>query len=201
MPRTLSDPLDVSRETRERLRVFTDLLVRWNVSAKLVSGRDLPLVLERHIADSLAILPFLGDARKIGDLGSGAGFPGLVLAIASGRTITLIEADRRRVAFLREAIRLTQAPSVVKAGRIEEMPLSFDLLTARAVASLDRLLALAKPHLTPGGRCLFPKGQNYRDELRDAERHWQFAVKEHPSATSAESRILEISDIHRKPVS
>src|SRR5579862_1246233 len=128
----------VSRETMDRLRNYTDLLLRWNRTINLISRRDEATVWDRHIADSLALLPFLPSHFDRGiDLGSGGGLPGLVLAIATNRPFDLVEADHRKAAFLREVARATGAAATVYAARIETVSLTpASLITARALAPL-----------------------------------------------------------------
>ncbi len=187
----------VPRETRERLVAYVDLLLRWQRTIHLISQHDVAQVWTRHIADSLQLLPLIppGTDRGI-DLGSGAGLPGLVLAIASGISFDLVEADHRKAAFLREAARLTAAPATVYATRIEAVALPrAPLITARALAPLDTLLGWAAPLLAPGGTCLFPKGRGVEDELTAAAARWHMLVLRTPSRTDPSATILRISEI------
>jgi 16S rRNA (guanine527-N7)-methyltransferase len=187
----------VSRETRERLGAYVDLLLRWQRTIHLISQHDVAQVWTRHIADSLQLLPLIppGTDRGI-DLGSGAGLPGLVLAIATGIPFDLVEADHRKAAFLREAARLTAAPATVHATRIEGAALPrAPLVTARALAPLDTLLRWAFPLIAPGGTCLFPKGRGVEDELTAAAAQWHMLVFRTPSRTDPSATILRISEI------
>ena len=179
-----------------RLRLLVALVERWSPKINLVSRYDLPLLWERHVEDSLALAPLIppGTAAAI-DLGSGAGFPGLVLAIATGISFTLIESDARKAAFLQEAARLTAAPAAVVNARIETAGTTpAPLVTARALAPLARLIGLALPHLAPGGVCLFPKGQDAEAELTAARRVWQMEV-ERFAGTGPQASILKVSNI------
>jgi 16S rRNA (guanine527-N7)-methyltransferase len=188
---------DVSRETLDALKRFEALLVRWNEKLNLVSARDASFIWDRHIADSLQLAPLMPrrPARAI-DLGSGAGFPGLILALATGVPFDLIEADHRKAAFLREAARATGAPVSIHVVRIESAALApASLITARAVAPLATLLALAAPLLSPGGQCLFPKGTNAQAELTHAAAQWHMRVERVPSRTAPDACILRISDL------
>jgi 16S rRNA (guanine527-N7)-methyltransferase len=181
-----------------RLRAFAELVTRWSVRINLVGKRDLPYLWERHIQDSLALIPYIpaGTDAAI-DLGSGAGFPGLVLAIETGIPFTLIESDGRKSAFLTEAARASGAPVKVLNARIEAAETRpAPLITARALAPLDRLLALAAPHLAEGGFCLFPKGRTYEDELKAAEPHWRMTVERCKNPFDAEACILKLGQIH-----
>ena len=203
------DGPDVSRETHERLRLFSDLLFRWTSVVNLVGRGDRAAIGTRHVADSLRLIPllpacppscppscppaYMGAAI---DLGSGAGFPGLVLAIATGRHFTLVEADQRKCAFLLEAARITAAPATIVNARIEAAALPpAALVTARALAPLPRLLELAARLLTPGGTGLFPKGAGAEAEIAAARESWTFTceVLHPPPATSGP--VLRISGL------
>lgn len=191
-----SEPNDVPRETLDR---FAALLLRWNRTVNLISVKDEPLLWDRHISDSLQLAPFMvpRPVRAI-DLGSGAGFPGLILAIATGVPFDLIEADKRKAVFLREAARITGAPVEVHAARIEATRIPpAPLITARALAPLPRLLSLAAPLLTPGGACLFLKGANAQAELTHAATQWHMQVESVPSRTTSGACILRISHLSR----
>jgi 16S rRNA (guanine527-N7)-methyltransferase len=190
---------DVSRETLEALDRFATLLLRWNRTIRLIARGDESRLWERHIADSLQLAPLVHPRpdRAI-DLGSGAGFPGLILAIATGVPFDLIEADQRKAAFLREAAHLTGAPARVRAIRIEAANLPpARLVTARALAPLPKLLDLAAPLLHPEGQCLFLKGLSVETELTHAAAEWHMQVEHLPSRTAANACILRISDLRR----
>ncbi len=190
---------DVSRETSERLAIFVDLLLRWNRTINLIARGDEATIWTRHIADSLdlrALIP--PNTDRAADFGSGGGFPGLILAIATGIPFHLVESDQRKAAFLREVARETTAPATIHATRIESFvapPLP--LITARALAPLDKLLAWSAPHLTPDGICIFPKGRTAADELTQAARQWHMAVQQRTSRTDPAATILRISEIRR----
>jgi 16S rRNA (guanine527-N7)-methyltransferase len=191
--------LHVKRQIVARLNAFAALLLRWNATVNLIAPGDVPVLRQRHIDDCLQLIPLLpaGAARGI-DLGSGAGFPGLVLAIATGLPFDLIESDHRKAAFLREAARAAEAPVTVHTRRIEDAALPpAELVTARALARLPRLLELAAPKLTPGGVCLFLKGGGAEAELTDAARGWHMRVEKFPSRTDTSAQILRISEIAR----
>ncbi len=185
---------------RERLTLFRDLLLRWNRRINLVAEQDPALIERRHIEDSLQLLPLIPETGALADLGSGAGFPGLVLAAAApDREIHLVESDRRKAAFLIEAARLLGLARLrVHATRIETAPLPpLAGVTARAVAPLSTLLSYAEPLLAPGGIALFPKGRSAEAELTDAVRHWTMTVERFQSRTDPEATILRLSDIRR----
>ncbi len=186
-----------------RLHRFADLLLRWNTTLNLIAARDARVVWDRHIADSLQLVPLMpeGITRAI-DLGTGGGFPGLVLAIATGVTFDLIEADRRKASFLRTAILETDAAATMHCCRIEDAAvLPAPLVTARALAPLPRLLPLAAPLLAEDGMCLLLKGARVEEELVAAEADWAMAVQRVPSQTSAEGVVLRVSALQRREVS
>ncbi len=187
----------VSPETTDRLRRFADLLLRWNATLNLVAARDAGVVWQRHIEDSLQLIPLLpaGAARAV-DLGTGGGFPGLVLAIATAVPFDLIESDRRKAAFLRTAVLDTAAPATVHACRIEAANVApAALVTARALAPLPRLLPLAQRFLTKDGVCLFLKGAKANQELAEAAENWDMTVSRTPSQTHPDGIILRITDL------
>ncbi len=185
--------------TKRRLESFVDLLLHWNQRVNLLARADERCVWDRHVWDSAQLARLLpGSPGTLLDLGAGAGFPGLVLAIVSGRPTHLVEADHRKAAFLREAVRATGVQATVHAGRIETLssPIG-DIVTARAVAALPALLKLAVPHLRPGGVCLFPKGGRVEDELTAARHEWHMKVERFPSRTSPSATLLRLSEITR----
>ncbi len=188
-----------SRVSRETLASFEDLLRRWNRRINLISRADKAHIRDRHIDDSAQLAPLIpsGVTRGI-DLGSGAGFPGLILAAETGVAFDLIEADQRKAAFLREAARVLRAPVNVHAMRAEaaEVPPA-PLVTARAVAALPKLLELAAPFLTADGVCLFLKGADVDRELTAALAGWHMRVERFPSRTAAGGVILRISGLQR----
>lgn len=199
-PEAIARVLDVSRETLERLETHHRVLSSWNRRINLVAGGSLADAWRRHYADSAQLWPLAPDgARSWIDLGAGAGFPGLVIAaIAAERApelgITLVEADARKAAFLATAAReMSLAPRIVTA-RIEALPAApHDVVSARALAPLPRLLALAHPLIGPATVCLFPKGADAQNELTAAETDWHYRVEAVPSLTDPRSRILRIT--------
>ena len=190
-------PSSVSRETFERLNAYCTLVQKWNRSISLVSQGDHEIIWSRHVLDSLRLLPLIpNDATHAIDLGSGAGFPGLVLALASGIPFDLIESDHRKAAFLIEAQRVTGAPVHIHCARIEDLRLPLaPLITARALAPLTVLLAYAHRLLLPGGTALFPKGVRAAQEIAAAERHWRMHVNRFDDPQHPDSTILAISGL------
>jgi 16S rRNA (guanine(527)-N(7))-methyltransferase RsmG len=198
----LSDRLTSKRVPREtQFDAFVALLLRWNRQINLISHADERFIRQRHVDDAsqLASLIPPGTERAI-DLGSGAGFPGLILAAMTGIPFDLIEADQRKAAFLMEGARVLAARVRVHAVRIETAPLApASLITARALAPLPRLLSLAKPLLAQGGTCLFPKGAGVESELTLAASQWHMRVNRIPSRTSPGAVILRITELQRVP--
>ncbi len=181
-----------------KLRQFEALVHKWSAKINLVSRHDLQNLWDRHIQDSLALIPYIpaGTSAAI-DLGSGAGFPGLVLAIETGIPFTLIESDSRKAAFLLDAARELQARAKILNCRIEAAKCPpAPLITARALAPLDKLLALAVPHLAADGVCLFPKGRSFEEELQAAESHWRMQVERCKNPFDTDACILRLGNIH-----
>lgn len=192
----------VPRETLDKLHAYLTLVGRWNQGINLVSKSSLEHGWSRHILDSAQL--FFQVEATYGhwlDLGSGAGFPGLVVAIlhySMGKdiTMTLIEADQRKAAFLMTASREFDLQTVIIADRIEKVKSQqADIISARALASLVKLLPLAKFHLADGGQALFLKGKNYLQEVEDAQKIWNFNLEITPSVTDAEAVVLKIWNI------
>lgn len=186
-------------QAQPALEAYAALLARWNERINLVSPRDLPRLWERHIEDSAQLVPLIPPGtRRIADLGSGAGLPGLVLALLTGLETHLVERDQRKAAFLREAARVTAAPATVHAADAATLPsLAADLVTARALAPLPVLLSLAARHLAPGGICLFPKGAGVEAELTAARPAWTMRVERFPSRTDPAATILRLTEVAR----
>jgi 16S rRNA (guanine527-N7)-methyltransferase len=181
-----------------QLQRFVDLLLRWNRSINLIGRGDVADVWTRHVADSLQLADHWGDTPPAcgTDLGSGAGFPGLVLAIRFGTVFHLIEQDQAKAAFLREAARVTGAPAHIVATRIEDAVVPrAPLVTARALAPVSQLLSYAEPLLLSGGVCLFSKGREVEAEIAAARRSWHMDVERIPSRTDRRGVILRIANL------
>jgi 16S rRNA (guanine527-N7)-methyltransferase len=198
---TASD-LNVSRETFEKLELLERELRRWQAIKNLVGPATLDRIWDRHIVDSLQLLDLAPDAGTWLDLGAGAGFPGLVLAIAGaerGLQVHLVESNSRKCAFLRHIARLTGAPAKVHEARLETVVPGFvgkaDVVSARALASLPMLLDWTEPLLKAGTMGLFPKGRDAEIELTEARKKWTFEAEILPSLTDPEARILRITSI------
>ena len=191
----------VSRETLARLAAYAELLCRWSGHINLVGRGTLDDPWRRHFLDSAQLCPLVpAGTRALLDLGSGAGFPGLVLAILGVEGVALADSDSRKCAFLREAARVTGAKVAIHAGRIETLPpRPFEVVTARALAPLDRLLALAEPFLGPDTSCLFLKGERAAEELTRARKGWKMEAAVHPSRSDPRGVILELQQVVREP--
>jgi 16S rRNA (guanine527-N7)-methyltransferase len=191
----------VSRETLARLEAYAALLAQWNERINLVSRDTLRDVWRRHFLDSAQLFSHVpAGARSLVDLGSGAGFPGLMLAILGASGVELIESDARKCAFLREAARIADAPVTVRHARIEAVsPHEVDVVTARACAPLDRLLVMAQRFVAPHTICLFLKGERAAEELTAARRSWTMRAACHPSRADPRGVVLKLEQIAREP--
>jgi 16S rRNA (guanine527-N7)-methyltransferase len=200
------DRFGLSPETVADLQRFVALLQEWQRAHNLVAAGTLAEVWTRHVADSLQLLEHAPDFREWVDLGSGAGFPGLVVAIASRsrpqRHFTLVESNNKKAAFLRAAIRESGSNATVAAERIEahapKMAGSADIVSARALAPLPKLLALAAPYLHAESAMICPKGQDYVQEIGAASQSFDFDVVDYESATDSGGRVLILSHLRPK---
>lgn len=195
----------VSPETESRLDAYVDLLLQWQAKTNLVASSTLPQLWTRHIADSLQLLILAPEARIWIDLGSGGGFPGIVLACAlaeaPGATVHLVERNAKKAAFLREALRITGAPAIIHLTDIGDCVDGFagpvDCVTARAVAPLHRLVGFAEPLVARGARALFLKGQDVEGELTEATKYWKLKPQLHSSLTG-QGWIVDLEKIERR---
>ena len=191
----------VSRETLARLDRLVEVLLPVAAHTNLIARSTIPQLWTRHISDSIQLLSLAPNAKTWIDLGSGAGFPGLVIACVladqPGAAVHLVESLQKKAAFLREAAQQIQLPAVVHAVRIEDFGknpnIKADVVTARALAPLDQLLTLAHPLLRAGALGLFPKGQDVEGELTQASKSWNIKASLEPSKTSALSRIVIVN--------
>jgi 16S rRNA (guanine527-N7)-methyltransferase len=198
----------VSRETEARLDAYVDLLLQWQAKTNLVASSTLPNLWTRHISDSLQLLTLAPDAKIWVDLGSGGGFPGVVLACAIAETpgamVHLVERNAKKAAFLREALRITGATGTVHLADIgdsvDSLPGPVDCVTARAVAPLHQLLGFAESLVGKGAMALFLKGQDVEAELTEATKCWKISPRLHPSLTG-QGWIIELDRIERSETS
>ena len=203
-PEQFQAATNVSRETLDRLTTYADILRQWQSRLNLIAGSTMPALWHRHFLDSAQLIAFAQpEARRWTDLGSGAGFPGLVVAIlmagSPGFEMHLTERIARKAEFLREVIRATNAPAQVHFGRIEAIgPLNSDVVTARACAPLPRLLEYFQRHRAAEGIGLFAKGRNVGEELTRAEAAWTLGIERLPSRTGGGGEILRIRSAQRR---
>ena len=194
----------VSRETFERLQAFEQLFLKWNRSINLAAPSTLDDVWRRHILDSAQLARIAPAATRWVDLGSGGGFPGLVLAFLlverPGASVDLVESNRKKASFLQSVIGQFDLPARVVAKRIDDsygLVFTPEIVTARALAALPDLLDLSAPWLAKGARALFHKGRDYRTEVEESTHRWVFDLVEHPSMTDPHGVILEVT--HLRP--
>jgi 16S rRNA (guanine527-N7)-methyltransferase len=198
--------IPVSRETEARLDRYVALLREWQAKTNLVAPSTLPQLWTRHVADSLQLLKLAPSAKTWADLGSGAGFPGIVLACALAETpgamVHLIERNNKKAAFLREALRVTEAPGLVHAEGIEDtvdrLTTPLDCVTARALAPLHQLIGFAEPLVRKGAIALFLKGQDVEAELTEATKYWNIQPNLHSSLTGGQGWVVELDRIERR---
>ena len=194
----------VSRETYEKLDRYVELVKKWSPRINLVGRSTLSDIWTRHILDSAQLVSLCPKrAEHWLDIGSGGGFPGVVVGIMAQATkpelrLTLVESDQRKCAFLSAALRETGVHGNVLCARSEELDhLGADVVSARALAPLSALLGHAERHLSSGGTALFPKGANYQKELINALDSWSFHCETHPSKTDTDAVVFSISEIKR----
>ena len=202
IPANLASKLDVSRETFERLEHYASLVVKWQKSVNLVANSTIPDLWTRHIWDSAQLVPLVVAHRRadaplrILDIGSGAGFPGLILSILTDAEIHLVESDQKKCIFMNNVIRECGLTARTHNARLETLDdQKADIVTARALASMDKLMALLDHQLRPGLRCLFLKGRQVQDELAAlndwANLRWQL----HPSLTQEDAFVVDLTVI------
>ena len=189
----------VSRETIEKLEIYIALLQQWNKKINLVSQQGMDQVWKRHVYDSFQLIRYLDSSVKsIADLGSGGGFPGLILALSTDIPVILIESDMRKTIFLREVLRQTKTQATVLCQRIENVnAISADVVTARALTSLTQLLEFSKNILNKNGYCLFLKGRSVNLEIEEAQKDWKINYKTFSSQTNADGVIVKINQFER----
>jgi 16S rRNA (guanine527-N7)-methyltransferase len=199
-------PFHVSRETSERLTRFVALLCERQQRMNLVAASTIPQVWTRHVADSLQLLRLAPEARRWADLGSGAGFPGIVIACAladiPGAHVDLVESVGKKAAFLGEAVATTGAPATVHHARVDavapQLAGHVDIVTARALAPLSILLTMINPFIEKGAKALLHKGQDVDAELTEAAKYWTIDYDAVPSQTDPRGRILVVRRLKRR---
>lgn len=197
----IPDWLDVSRETVERLQHFADMVAQWTVKINLISGSTLPDLWQRHVLDSAQLFVHAKPGATWVDMGSGGGFPAIILAIMARETqpdaqFHLVESDQRKSAFLRKAVTELGLRAKVHAARAESLdPFAAQTITARAMAPLGELLSHVQRHLDPQGRAILPKGARAMEEVEAARQAWSFDLQTHPSRTDPSALILMIENL------
>ena len=192
----------VSDPTLARLIAYAELLEKWQKKINLVGRNTLPDLWQRHMLDSAQLFPLLPNPTgSMVDLGSGAGFPGLVLAIMGVGDVTMVESDSRKCAFIAEAMRVTETGSAARLEnrRIEDMPPArFDVVISRALASLDTLLSLSESFIDPETICLFPKGKKVDEELTETRKKWMMQISRIPNQSDPSGTILKLENVARR---
>ena len=197
--------LDVSRETFHKLETYKERLLLWNKKINLISKKSTDDIWSRHFLDSAQVFSTLTTGQtKLLDFGSGAGFPGMVLAIVATEKLPLmkvemVESDQRKAVFLRDTVRVLSLNSAVWSDRVENIvEMNSDVITARALAPLKKLLFFSNRHLKKGGFCVFLKGESYKEEIKEALECWSFSIKIKESITNPLSAMLIISDLEKR---
>ena len=196
------------RDIRDKLNLYHDLLKRWNQAVDLVSPDTIVDSWSRHILDSAQLLPFIWgkdsnyrdntSQKKIVDFGSGAGFPGMVLAIMGVKNIILMEANERKCRFLEEVAACTKSSVQIINARIEDLPpWKVDFVISRALAPLEELLSYVFPYLSDHSQCIFLKGKGVEQEIEKARMFWTFSVEKFPSKTSCHGRVIRVKHIRK----
>jgi 16S rRNA (guanine527-N7)-methyltransferase len=192
------DWLNVSRETLAALQAFADEVRRWNPAINLVSKNSLPDIWQRHLLDSAQLYPLGGNGLWL-DMGSGGGFPGVVMGIMGAQNMVMIESDQRKSTFLREVSRKLGLQNQIITARLEDVPaMQAQTITARALAPLTDLIGLAQRHIAPQGRAIFPKGRGFQAEIDQAQQDWVFNCQVIASKTDSEAAILVVSAIEKR---
>jgi len=191
---------DVSRETLAKLDIILSTLDDWRMRSNLIGPKEWPQIWTRHVADSVQLLDRIPDTAHVVDLGSGAGFPGLILAAARpAGHVTMIESVGKKCAFLRAAIEAADLPAEVHQGRVEAAPpIASSHVSARAFAPLPELLDYAAPWLLKGATGVFPKGERWKEELTAAQQRWNFAYQAIPSRSGGSGVILIVREAARR---
>ena len=191
---------DVSHETYLKLQKYVDLVLQEQKVQNLIATSTIETIWQRHVFDSLQLVRFIPPKANLLDLGSGAGFPGLVLALALDLPVTLVESETHKAAFLQRVAITLKCQANIWPDRVEKLVLSTkpDFITARALAPLTKLLGLAESWLTKGSVGVFPKGASWRDEIELAQKNWHFSLQSYPSLSHPEAQILVVRDLRKR---
>jgi 16S rRNA (guanine527-N7)-methyltransferase len=191
------DNLNVSREVKEVLLNYQNLLLKWNKAINLISRNSEKDIWARHILDSLQLLKYVDFLDNIIDIGSGGGFPGIVLSIGGVKNIALVESDKKKSVFLARAAKLSLNKIIIIDKRVDEkFTMNCDILTSRGVSSINNILEVTTG-IKIQKKMLLLKGKNYEKEITEAQKNWLFDINLHDSITSREGKIVEISNIKK----
>ena len=191
------DNLNVSREVTHALLNYQNLLLKWNKAINLISRNSEKDIWERHILDSLQLLKYIDFSDIIIDIGSGGGFPGIVLSICGVKNTVLIESDKKKSVFLAQASKLSSNKIIIVDERIDEkFNMNCDILTSRGYSSVTNILGVTEG-IKIQKKMLLLKGKNYEKEIIEAQKHWVFDFNLHNSITSGEGKIVEIFNIKK----
>ena len=191
------DNLNVSREVKEALLNYQNLLLKWNKAINLISRNSEKDIWARHILDSLQLLKYIDFLDNIIDIGSGGGFPGIVLSIGGVKNIALVESDKKKSVFLARAAKLSLNKIIIIDKRVDEkFTMNCDILTSRGVSSINNILEVTTG-IKIQKKMLLLKGKNYEKEITEAQKNWLFDINLHDSITSREGKIVEISNIKK----
>lgn len=198
--KTFIEKTNVSRETMENIKIYATHLTKWQKNINLVSGSTIESLWERHFYDSYQLKDYFEGAEqrklRILDIGSGAGFPGLLLSMLDIGEFHMVESNGKKCAFMRQVIRDTNSTAIVHAERVEEMDIfPVDYIISRACAPLDKLLRLAQNFIQEDVICLFLKGQTASEEIEEAQKNWSFHVEKFTSKSEDTGVILKVSHI------
>ena len=190
---------NVSRETFSKLELYHALLLKWQKACNLVSNNTIPDAWNRHFVDSFQLAAHIENNLSVLDIGSGAGFPGLVLSISGFTPVTLVESDSKKVEFMKNVSRETFCKPEIIHDRIQNVKdRTFDVITSRALSSLNNLLDWSYSFMNhQTSYCLFPKGENWFNEIEEAKKFWNFEYEKFPSLTNTNSCILKIKNCRR----
>lgn len=190
----------VSRETLHKLEIYVALLLKWQSKINLISNTTISDVWNRHVLDAIQLLNFYDHkSTTLLDIGTGAGIPGLLLAIAGNKKTFLVESDTRKCVFLKEAARVTNCDVEIHNSRIENLKFQdIDVITSRACANIHQLLTYASNFLSNNTVCLFPKGENYTKEVEEAQKTWHFSYDVFPSLSDSSGNIIKIYNITKR---
>ncbi len=195
----LSFGINVSRETEDKLELYKKLLLSFNEKFNLIGPATIPIVEERHFLDSAQLFSYINISSNILDVGTGAGFPGLVLAIMGAKNVTLVDSSHKKCEFLRTVSRETNTPVVVECCRVEDYKdKGFDEIVSRAVAPVEKIFSLTHHLVSSKTKYLLLKGERGEEELKQAQNKWLFTCERKKSITHSKGVVFLISQVSKK---